>query len=80
MPSAADWISLAEAADILAAANVKFRPSTIGSWARTGKLQSIRPGRLIYVRRAQVRSMLTPRRRGVPVEQLQPGLFEDWDG
>jgi len=24
--------------------------------------------------------MLTPRRRGVPIEQLQPGLFEDWDG
>ena len=42
MPStAADWISLAEAADILAASNVRFKASTIGTWARTGKLQSI---------------------------------------
>ena len=53
---------------------------TLARWAKSGKLQSIRPGRLIYVRRAQVRSMLTPKRRGVPIEQLQPGLFEDWDG
>ena len=37
MPAAADWITLAEAAEILAAANVKFRPETIGAWARIGQ-------------------------------------------
>ena len=51
MPSAADWISLAEAAQILAASNVRFRPSTIGAWARTGKLQSLKLGGLRFVRR-----------------------------
>ena len=75
-----DWITLREAADIFAAANVSISRDTLARWAKTGRLQSIRPGRLIYVRRAQVRSMLTPRRRGVPASQLQPGLFEDWDG
>ncbi len=29
---------------------------------------------------AQVRSLLTPRRRGVRAERLQPGFFEDLDG
>jgi excisionase family DNA binding protein len=77
---ASDWITLREASEIFAAANVSISRDTLARWAKSGKLQSIRPGRLIYVRRAQVRSMLTPRRRGVPVEQLQPGLFEDWDG
>jgi excisionase family DNA binding protein len=77
---ASDWISLADAAEIFAAANVPISRSTLARWARTGKLQSIRPGRRIYVRRAQVRQLLQPRRRGVPAEQLQPGLFEDWSG
>jgi excisionase family DNA binding protein len=77
---ASDWISLAEAAEIFAAANVPISRSTLARWATTGKLQSIRPGRRIYVRRAQVRHMLQPRRRGIPAEQLQPGLFEDWSG
>ena len=31
MPSAADWITLSEAAEILAAANIHFRPATIGA-------------------------------------------------
>ena len=30
MPAAADWITLSEAAEILAAANIHFRPETIG--------------------------------------------------
>lgn len=77
---ASDWITLREAADIFAAAGISISRDTLARWAASGKLQSIRPGRLIYVRRAQVRSMLTPRRRGVPADQLQPGLFEDWDG
>lgn len=75
---ASDWISLAEAAQIFAAANVPVSRSTLARWAKGGKLQSIRPGRLIYVRRAQVRAMLQPRRRGVPAASIQVGLFEDW--
>ena len=74
---ASDWISLTEAAAIFAAANIPISRSTLARWARTGKLQSIRPGRRIYVRRAQVRSMLQPRSRGVRVTELQPGLFEE---
>jgi hypothetical protein len=70
--SAADWISLAEAAEILSAANVHFRPSTIGSWARTGKLQSIKLGG----RRGEVRALVAGPRR-VRAADLQPGLFEE---
>ena len=32
----ADWISLSEAAELLAASNIKFTPDTIGRWARVG--------------------------------------------
>jgi len=74
--SAADWISLAEAADILEAANVRFRPSTIGSWARTGKLQSIKLGGRRFVRRGEVKALVTPPRR-VKASDLQPGLFAE---
>jgi predicted site-specific integrase-resolvase len=76
---ATDWITLKEAADIFAGANVKISQSTLARWARSGKLQSIRPGRRIFVRRGQIRAMLQPSRRGVPAEQLPPGLFEDWE-
>jgi hypothetical protein len=76
MPAAADWITLNEAADILASANVRFRPSTIGAWARTGRLSSIKLGGRRYVRRGEVRALLTAPRR-VKAEDLQPGLFED---
>jgi excisionase family DNA binding protein len=75
---ASDWITLAEAAQIFASANVPISRSTLARWARVGKLQSIRPGRRIYVRRAQVRSLLTPRRRSVPASAVQSALFEDW--
>jgi excisionase family DNA binding protein len=75
-----DWISLAEAAEILAAANVRVSRSTLARWARTGRLQSIRPGRRIYVRRAEVRALLRPRSRGVPLRSIQPALFEELDG
>jgi excisionase family DNA binding protein len=74
---ASDWISLAEAAEIFAQANVPVSRSTLARWARTGKLQSIQPGRRIFVRRAQVRALLRPRRRGVRLKELQPGLFEE---
>jgi hypothetical protein len=74
--AATDWISLAEAAEILASSNVRFRPSTIGTWARTGKLQSIKLGGRRFVRRGEVRALVTPPRR-VKADDLQPGLFED---
>ncbi len=75
---ASDWISTSEAARIFADANVPISRATIARWAHAGKLQSIQPGRNIYVRRAQVRAMLRPRNRGgVNVTDIQPGLFED---
>jgi predicted site-specific integrase-resolvase len=78
---ASDWITLAEAATILQAANIKISTSTLARWARTGRLQSIRPGRRVFVRRAQIRSLLRPRHRPtVPAAQLQPGLFEELEG
>jgi hypothetical protein len=75
-PSATDWISLEEAAAILAATNVRFRASTIGAWARAGKLQSIKLGGRRFVRRGEVRALVTLPRR-VRVADLQPSLFED---
>jgi excisionase family DNA binding protein len=72
-----DWISLSEAASIFAEANVPISRSTLARWAHSGRLQSIQPGRQIFVRRAQVRAMLRPNRRGVRADQLQPGFFED---
>jgi hypothetical protein len=76
MPAAADWITLAEATEILAAANVHFRPSTIGGWARSGRLQSIKLGGRRYVRRGEIRALIASPRRA-RVEDLQPALFED---
>jgi hypothetical protein len=71
-----DWISLSEAAELLAASNVRFTPDTIGRWARVGQLQSIKLGNRRFVRRAQVRSLLRPH-GSTHDEGLQPGLFED---
>ena len=80
MPSsAADWISLAEAVEILEAANIHFKPSTVGAWARSGKLQSIKLGGRRVVRRGEVRALLTPPRR-VKASDLQPSLFEEIQG
>lgn len=76
MPSAADWITLNEAQALLAAANVHFTTSTIAAWARDGKLQSIKLGGRRYVRRGEIRSLITPPRR-VRAEAIQPSLFED---
>ncbi len=73
-----DWISLSEAADLLAASNVRFTSGTIGRWARTGKLQSIKLGNRRFVRKVQVRSLLRPHGT-VHSEDLQPGLFEHLD-
>jgi hypothetical protein len=74
--SAADWISLAEAAEILEAANIRFRPSTIGGWARSGRLQSIKLGGRRFVRRGEVRALVAAPRRGRAAD-LQPGLFAE---
>lgn len=71
-----DWITLAEAAALLAAANVRFKPATIGNWARSGRLQSIKLGGRRFVRRAEVRALLTPPRR-VRAETNGPTLFGD---
>jgi hypothetical protein len=76
MPPATDWITLAEASRILAAANIEFRPATIGSWARSGKLQSIKLGGRRFVRRGEVRALVAAPRR-VRAEELQSSLFED---
>jgi hypothetical protein len=76
MPAPTDWISLAEAAEILAASNVHFTPATIGSWARAGRLQSIKLGGRRFVRRGEVRALVAAPRR-VRAEDVQPGLFEE---
>jgi hypothetical protein len=77
MPSASDWITLSEAQAILAAANVHFTTSTLGGWARDGKVQSIKLGGRRYVRRGEIRSLIAAPRR-VASASVQPGLFEDW--
>jgi hypothetical protein len=79
MAGAADWITLAEAAEILAAANVHFAPATIGGWARAGRLQSIKLGGRRYVRRGEVRALVAAPRR-VHLDDLQPVLFDDLGG
>ncbi len=75
-PAATDWISLGEAMGILAAANIHFKPATIGAWARAGKVQSIKLGGRRFVRRGEIRALIAPPRR-VKASDLQPGLFED---
>lgn len=81
MPRAAsDWITLVEAVEVLAASNVRLSRSTLARWTTSGRLQSIRPGRTIYVRRAQIRAMLQPKRRSEPAGSVQPGLFEGSGG
>lgn len=79
MASPADWITTDEAAEILEAANVHFTPETIGRWARTGRLQSIKLGGRRFVRRGEVRALVAAPRR-VRATDVQPGLFEDWRG
>jgi hypothetical protein len=76
MPSPADWISLAEASEILSAANVHFRRETIGGWARAGRLQSIKLGGRRYVRRGEIRALIAAPRR-VRATDLQASLFDD---
>ena len=79
MPAPTDWITLSEAVEILAAANIHFTSATIGGWARSGRLQSIKLGGRRFVRRAEVRALVAAPRR-VKAADLQPGLFEDLGG
>jgi hypothetical protein len=79
MAASTDWITLAEAAEILAAANIRFTPATIGGWARAGRLQSIKLGGRRFVRRGEVRALVAAPRR-VRMEDVQPVLFEDLGG
>ena len=79
MVSPADWITLHEAAELLAAANIRFKSATIGGWARAGRLQSIKLGGRRFVRRGEVRALVAAPRR-VRAEDLQPVLFEDLGG
>jgi hypothetical protein len=79
MAASTDWITLAEAAEILAAVNIHFRPATIGGWARAGRLQSIKLGGRRFVRRGEVRALVAGPRR-VRIEDVQPVLFEDLGG
>ncbi len=79
MVAATDWITLAEAAEVLAAANIHFTTATIGGWARAGRLQSIKLGGRRFVRRGEVRALVAAPRR-VRAEDLQPVLFDDLGG
>lgn len=79
MPAPTDWITLNEAAEVLAAANVRFTPATIGGWARSGRLQSIKLGGRRFVRRGEVRALVAAPRR-VRLSGVQPVLFDDLGG
>lgn len=79
MAAPTDWITLSEAAEILAAANIHFTPATIGGWARNGRLQTIKLGGRRFVRRGELRAMIAAPRR-VRAADLQPVLFEDLGG
>ena len=76
MAGPTDWITLGEAAEILAAANVHFTAGTIGGWARAGRLQSIKLGGRRFVRRGEVRALVAGPRR-VRADDLQASLFEE---
>jgi len=79
MAAPTDWITLGEAAEILAAANIRFTAGTIGGWARSGRLQSIKLGGRRFVRRGEVRALVAAPRR-IRAEDLQPMLFDDLGG
>jgi len=79
MAAPTDWITLGQAAEVLAAANIHFTRATIGGWARGGRLQSIKLGGRRFVRRAEVRALVAAPRR-VRAEDVQPVLFEDLGG
>ncbi len=72
-----DWISLADAVQLLAASNIHFTPDTIGRWARSGRVQSIKLGNKRFVRRSQIRALLIPEGTRAEHDESQPVLFEN---
>jgi hypothetical protein len=76
MAAATDWITLSEAKAILAGSNVHFTTATIGGWARSGRLHSIKLGGRRYVRRGEIRALIAGPRR-VPADAVQAALFDE---
>ena len=76
MTATGDWITLAEAVDLLAASNIHFTTDTVGAWARSGRLVSIKLGGRRYVRRHDVRALVAVPKPAKPGE-VAPGLFDD---
>ena len=68
------WMTVAA----VTTANIHFQTDTIGRWARSGRLQTIKLGNRRFVRRAQVRALLRPHGTAHD-DDLQPGLFEGLD-
>src|SRR5450759_3816828 len=63
-----DWITLAEAVQILGDANVRLRPETIGRWAREGRLQTLKlGGRRTYRRPPSLSVWRRPSRAHLPM-------------
>ena len=76
---AADWITLAEAAEILGAANVHFTPATIGGWARAGRSRASSSAAAGTSAAARSGRSSPPRAASAPTTS-SPVLFEDLGG
>jgi hypothetical protein len=78
MSATGDWITLAEAVDLLAASGVQVTADTIGDWARSGRLLTIKLAGRRYVRRHDVRALVAVPKPARPDEPGPgPGLFDD---
>ncbi len=78
MSATGDWITLAEAVELLAVSGIQVTADTIGDWARAGRLVSIKLAGRRYVRRHDVRALVAvpkPLRPDDPGHG--PGLFDD---
>jgi len=76
MPSAADWITLSEAADILAAANVHSGRRRSAPGRDRGGCPASSSGVGATSGAGEVKALVIAPRR-VPADAIQPGLFED---
>jgi hypothetical protein len=73
-----DWITLAEAVDLLAASGVHVTADTVGDWARAGRLVTIKLAGRRYVRRHDVRALVALPKPTKPGDAAPgPGLFDD---
>lgn len=78
MSATGDWITLAEAVDLLAAAGIQVTADTIGDWARAGRLLTIKLAGRRYVRRHDVRALVALPKPAKPGDAGPgPGLFDD---